>query len=250
MKIAIMLAVLLGARAHAALDSAVLMRSALQAGFAPAALEAPVSVPVPMPVQVNYYFEGDVQTVALAPLLDRHLSRTDAYMGAGGVTLVSGTLDLSGRGYLAVTPPGGEVRFIRIEVGMTGKWNDGVHEYEADLAVHIFRPRSASVIRIRETETRRVLWEKSVGELFRLTYNAGERVSIGGRPYRLFYSARPTWGLCFIYDDTSAGWHDHKFYMVPLERIQDGAFVPYVMFGGDVVKLRLSPDRSTLQILR
>ena len=73
---------------------------------------------------------------------------------------------------------------------------------------------------------------------------------LAGRPYRLFYSQKPTLGLCFIYDDTSAGGHDFKFYMVPLEQLQGAAPSTYRMFGGDVVKLQVSSDLSTLQITR
>jgi hypothetical protein len=95
-----------------------------------------------------------------------------------------------------------------------------------------------------------VVWEKRISDLFRVTYRAGEPVNLAGRPYRLFYSQKPTLGLCFIYDDTSAGGHDFKFYMVPLEQLQGAAPSTYRMFGGDVVKLQVSSDLSTLQITR
>ena len=250
MRTAILLSALLGARAYAAPDPAALIRSALPPGFAPVVFEVPAFIPIPAPVLVRAQFEGDTQTVALAPLLDRHLSATDSFAGAGGSTLISGTLDLAGDGYLAVTPPGGAPRFIKIERGMSGSWNDGVSSYRVSLSVNIFRPRLANYIVIRNTTTGQVVWEKRISDLFRVTYRAGEPVNLAGRPYRLFYSQKPTLGLCFIYDDTSAGGHDFKFYMVPLEQLQGAAPSTYRMFGGDVVKLQVSSDLSTLQITR
>ncbi|MDD5304629.1 MAG: hypothetical protein PHS14_16155 [Elusimicrobia bacterium] len=250
MRTALLLSALLGARAYAAPDPAALMRSALPAGFAPAAFAEPVFIPVPVPVLMRLQLEGDTQTVALAPLLDRHLAATDSFSGAGGRTLVSGTLDLAGDGYLAVTPPGGPARFVKIERGMSGTWSDGVHSYRVTLSVNIFRPRLANFIQIRDTATGQLVWENRILELFRLTYAAGEPVNLAGRPYRLFYSQKPTLGLCFIYDDASSGTHDYKFYMVPVNQIQGPAPVSYRMFGGDVVRLHASSDLSTLQITR
>ena len=84
MQAALMLWAFLGVRAYAAPDPAVLMRFALPPGFEPAPLEVPVFVPVPMPVLMMDQFAGDTQTVALAPLLDRHLYRTDTFVGAAG----------------------------------------------------------------------------------------------------------------------------------------------------------------------
>ena len=250
MRTAILLAALLSARAYAAPDPAALMRSALPPGFAPAAIGEPVFIPVPVPVLMRAQLEGDTQTVALAPLLDRHLSIVDSFLGAGGETLIAGTLDLSGDGYLAVTPPGGERRFIKIERGMSGTWNDGVHSYRVNLSVNIFRPRLANYIQIRDASTGQIVWENRILELFRHTYRAGEPVNLAGRPYRLFYSQKPTLGLCFIYDDTSEGGHDYKFYMVPVGQITGAAPVSYRMFGGDVVRLHASPDLTTLHIAR
>ncbi len=250
MRTAILLSALVSARAYAAPDPAALIRSAMPAGFAAAALEVPSFIPVPVPVLVRAQFEGDTQTVALPPLLDRHLSQTDSFAGAAGATMVSGTLDLAGDGYLAVTPPGGAPRFIKIERGMSGSWNDGVSSYRVNLSVNIFRPRLANFIQIRDTTNGQIVWEKRISELFRLTYRAGEPVNLAGRPYRLFYSQKPTLGLCFIYDDTSAGGHDFKFYMVPLQQLQGAAPVSYRMFGGDIVKLQISSDLSNLHITR
>lgn len=247
---AVLLSALLGIRAAAAPDPAALVRSALPAGFAPVAFDEPVFVPIPVPVLMRLQLAPDTQTVALAPLLDRHLSTTDSFTGAGGATKLGGTLDGKGDGYLAVTPPGAAPRFVKIERGMSGSWSDGVHAYRVSLSVSIFRPRLANFIVLRNTTTGQVVWEKRISELFRLTYKAGEPVNLAGRPYRLFYSARPTLGLCFIYDDTSAGGHDFKFYMVPLEQIQGAAPTSYKMYGGDVVRLLASPDLTTLQITR
>lgn len=250
MKTAVLLSVALSAPAFAAPDPAALLRSALPADFGAAAFDAPVFIPIPAPVLLDVPPAGDAQTVALARLLDRHLAATDSFNGAGGVTMVSGTLDLSGDGYLAITPPGGASRFVKIERGMSGSWVDGVHAYRVSLSVNIFRPRLANFIVIKDASTGQVVWEKRILELFRLTYKAGEPVNLSGRPYRLFYSAKPTLGLCFIYDDVVDGTHDYKFYMVPLAQIQGAAPASYRMFGGDVVKLHASADLATLQITR
>ncbi|MBI2387568.1 MAG: hypothetical protein HYV14_16400 [Elusimicrobia bacterium] len=250
MRTAILLSALLAARASAAPDPAALVRSALPPGFAPFAFDAPVSVRVPVPVLMRVQTAADTQTVALGPLLDRHLAATDSFAGAGGRTMVAGTLDLAGDGFLAVTPPGGATRFVKIERGMSGSWSDGARGYRVSLSVSIFRPRLANYIVIRDAATGQVVWEKRISELFRLTYRAGEPVNLAGRPYRLFFSARPDLGLCFIYDDTSEGGHEYKFYMVPAKQIQGAAPASYKMYGGDVVRLQASSDLSTLFITR
>ena len=193
-------------------------------------------------------FLGDTDTVVLPSLLERHLSTTDAFQGAAGMTLIAGTLDVNGDGYLVATPPGGVPHFTKIERGMSGSWSDGVRTYRVSLSVNIFRPRLANYIVITESGTGRVVWEKRISELFRLAYKAGEPVILAGRPYRLFYSKEPTNGLCFIYDDTSAGRHDFKFYMVPLNQVLGAAPTSYKMYGGDIIGLRVSPDLSTLEI--
>lgn len=240
---------LMAASAHAAPDPAALVRSALPPDFGAAGF-SPVYIPVPRAVLMKTQLAGDTQTVALAPLLDRHLPTTDSFQGAGGRTLVAGTLDLAGDGYFVVTPPRGAPKFFKLERAMSGSWNDGVHSYRVSLAVNIFRPRLANFIQIRDISTGQVVWERRISDLFRLTYRAGEPVKLGGRPYRLFYSGKPALGLCFIYDDTSAGTHDYKFYMVPLDQITGAAPATYRMFGGDMVRLHASPDRSILKITR
>jgi len=241
---------LLAASAHAAPDPAALMRSALPPDFGAAGVEAPVFISAPRAVMMRAQLAEDTQAVALAPLLDRHLPTTDSFQGAGGRTLLAGTLDLAGEGFLAVTPPGAAPRFVKLERGMSGGWSDGVHAYRVSLSVNLFRPRLANYIQIRNTSTGQLVWERRISELFRLTYRAGEPVNLAGRPYRLFYSAKPALGLCFIYDDNSEGSHDYKFYMVPLDQITGPAPASYRMFGGDVVRLHASPDRAVLQITR
>lgn len=245
MKTAILLSAL-AVSAHAAPDPAALMRSALPLDFGAAVFDEPVFIPAPVLMRLA----EDTQTVTLAPLLDRHLPTTDSFQGAAGRTLVAGTLDLAGDGYLAVTPPGGAPRFIKIERGMSGSWSDGVHAYRVSLSVSIFRPRLANYIVIKDASTGLTVWEKRISELFRLTYAAGEPVNLAGRPYRLFYSQKPTNGLCFIYDDTSAGGHEYKFYMVPLDQIRGAVPTSYKMYGGDTVRLRVTPDLATLDISR
>lgn len=224
-------------------------QAALPAGFAPVSLE-PVPVPEPVAVLATARFFQDTDTVDLAPLLDRHLSTTDSFQGAGGVTLVAGTLDASGDGYLAATAPGRAPVFTKLERGMSGDWDDGVHRYHVSLNVSIFRARLANIIEIKDLATGRLVWAKRINELFRLAYRAGEPVTLAGRPYRLFYSAAPSLGLCFIYDDASNGGHDYKFYMVPLSQVLGASPTSYRMFGGDTVRLRVTPDRRTLEISR
>ncbi|MCR4294961.1 MAG: hypothetical protein NUW21_05460, partial [Elusimicrobia bacterium] len=92
MRTAVLLSALLAASASAsasaAPDPAALVRSALPPGFAPFAFDAPVSVPIPVPVLIRRS-PADAQSVALAPLLDRHLPTTDSFTGAGGRTAVA-----------------------------------------------------------------------------------------------------------------------------------------------------------------
>lgn len=251
MKTTPLLLLLLCVPAFAAPDPAALVRSALPSGFAPVDFEAPAYIPQPrfVPLGAARLLQ-DTAHVDLPALLDRHLTTTDSFVGAGGKTMVAGTLDADGEGYLAVTPPGGKPRFIKLERGMSGSWSDGVHSYRVGLSVSIFRPRLANYIQIKNTSTGALVWEKRISELFRLAYRAGEPVTLAGRPYRLFYSEKPTLGLCFIYDDTSGGGHDYKFYMVPLSQVMGASPTSYKMFGGDVVRLRVAPDRSVLEISR
>lgn len=249
MKSAMIAAAMLATSAQAAPDPGALFRSALPAGFAPAVYDAP-PVAVPVPALVRAGQAADAQTVALAPLLDRHLSSTDAVFTAAGKTLLAGTLDVNGDGYFAVTPPGRTPHFIKIERNMAGSWSDGVRTYRASLSVSIFRPRLDNYIQIHDAATGQLVWEKRISELFRLTYAAGEPVNLAGRAYRLFYSAKPNLGLCFIYDEVKGGKHDYKFYMVPMVQIMGSTPTSYKMYGGDVVKLRASADLATLFISR
>lgn len=274
MKAVLLLSVLLSARAAAAADAAALVRSALPPGFAPvAALAQPVFVPLPIPVPMPFRptnFGRDASapyvSIALEPLLDRHFLTTDSFADGAGTTLLGGTLDLNGDGYLAVSPPGpgsgppglSTTYFFKIERGMSGQWGDGVRGYRVTLSVNFFRSRLANYIQIRDSSSGRLIWEKRINELFRMTYAAGESVTVAGRAYRLFYSSLPDLsrhpavpsvarGLCFIYDDTSNGGH-YKSYIVPVARIQGEAPTSYEMFGGDVVGLRVTPDLSLLEI--
>ncbi len=196
---------------------------------------------------------ADTDTVALGPVLERHLARTSSFASAGGRTQVSGTLDLAGDGFLAVTPPGGAARFYKIQRGMSGSWRHGGKTYSVSLSVSIFRPRLNNYIVIRD-DSGATVWELQIRELFRRTYAAGEPVVLAGRAYRLFYSRLPDGsgreGLCFIYEDTSTGTREYRFYLIPVEQVLGAAPTSYRMFGGDQVFLRVSPDRSTLHIGR
>lgn len=195
----------------------------------------------------------DTVTVELAPLLERHLTRTDGFVVAGEATLVSGTLDLAGDGFLAVTAPGDLPRFFKIQRGMAGGWRSGGRRYSVSLSVNIFRARLNNVIVIRD-DADRVVWQKTIRELFRLTYAAGEPVTLAGRPYRLFYARQPDGsareGLCFIYDENRGGTHEYHFYMVPREQVEGAFPTSYRMYGGDLIRLRLDPDGPRLHIAR
>lgn len=219
-------------------------------GFAPAPV-SDVRVPVPVAVEMSQgrVRAQDTTSVDLMPLLERHLTTTDAYSGAGGITYVAGTLDVNGDGFLAVTPQGKTTTFVKIERRMGGSWSDGVHSYRVSLNVSIFRARLDNIIEIRDQDTGNMVWAKRINDLFRAAYKAGEPVVIAGRPYRLFFSQSPSYGLCFIYDDTSNGGHDWKFYMVPMSQVVGNAS-SYRMYGGDAVRLRVTPDLKTLEISR
>lgn len=248
MKNALVLAGLMSVGAQAAPQPAFSIRSADFAGFAPVRMgELIIPVPVGVPMRLK---SNEAQTVDLLDIRDRHFYTTDSFQGAGGVTFVAGTLDAAKDGYLVVSLPGETPRLIKIERTMSGSWTSGGHVYNVRLSVDIFRPRLDNVIEIRNATTGRLVWAKRINDLFRLTYAAGKPVTLGGRPYRLFYSTRPSMGLCFIYDDARGNVHDYKFYLIPLSQIQGPAPVSYPMFGGDVVKLHVSADNSSLMITR
>jgi hypothetical protein len=226
------------------------VRSMLPAGLelpdAPAAL---VGRPAYRPVALA----ADTESVALDPLFERHLSRTQGYFAGALHVEVAGTLDLAGDGYLAVTPRGQPTRFIKIQRGMSGSWQAGGQRYSVSLSINIFRPRLNNYIVIRDAGGRTV-WELQIRELFRSTYGAGEPVVVGGRPYRLFYSRQPDGsarrGLCFIYEDNSTGTREYRFYLIPVDQLQSGSPSSYTLHGGDRINLRLSPDRSVLHLSR
>lgn len=227
------------------------VRSVLPAGLE--LPEAPLSVlgaPVAPPPRPR---AADTESVALEPLFERHLRRTQGYFAAAVHVEVAGSLDLNGDGYLAVTPRGQPTRYFKIQRNMSGSWHAGGQRYSVSLSVNIFRPRLNNWIVIKDGSGRTV-WELQIRELFRETYGAGEPVVIGGRPYRLFYSSQPDGsgrrGLCFIYEDNGSGTREYRFYLIPLEQVQGPAPSSYTLYGGERVRLQASPDGSILTISR
>jgi hypothetical protein len=242
-------------------DASVLFLRSLPEGVAaPAGFSEAPLIAIPIPAPMFQRAAQDTRSVDMTGLLDRHLRATDSYMGAAGAIQISGTLDLNGDGYLAVSPPDGPATLVKIERGMSGSWRSGGVSYSVSLSVSIFRPRLANWIVVKD-HAGRVVWERRISDLFRLTYGAGEPVTIGGRVYALFYShlpdtsARPIRpsarrGLCFIYEDTSSGTREYKFYLIPVEQIQGPNPTSYKMYDGDAVRLLLSPDGSRLELSR
>ncbi|MDX6769120.1 MAG: hypothetical protein SF051_06280 [Elusimicrobiota bacterium] len=229
------------------------VRAALPAGLelpAPPVTALGQAVLRPLPPRLRV---ADTASVDLRPVFERHLARTSSYRSGSGRVAVSGTLDLNGDGYLAVTVPGEPARFFKIQRGMSGRWRHGTLGYSVSLSVSIFRPRLNNYIVIKDDDGATV-WEMQIRELFRQTYAAGEPVVLAGRPYRLFYSRQPDGsgreGLCFIYEDTSSGAREYSFYLIPVEQVLGAAPTSYRMFGGDQVRLRVTPDRATLEIGR
>jgi hypothetical protein len=226
------------------------VRSMLPAGWELPDAPAPVAGrPLPRLAGLT----ADTESVELAPLFERHLTRTQGYFAGALHVDVAGTLDLAGDGYLAVTPRGQATRFIKIQRGMSGSWQAGGQRYSVSLSVNIFRPRLNNYILIKDAGGRTV-WESQIRELFRSTYAAGEPVVVGGRPYRLFYSRQPDGsarrGLCFIYEDHSTGTREYRFYLIPVDQLQSGSPSSYTLHGGDRIRLQLAPDGSTLHISR
>ena len=230
------------------------------AGFAasPARLEAP---PPPTPRSIpELKAVPDDRRVDLRGLLDRHWETTDSFSDAAGRTLVAGTLDLSGDGWLVVTPPGRGPLLVKIERGMSAEWEAGGRRYSADLDVSIFRARLNNLIEIKGGDGS-TLWKKRIVDLFQRTYQAGGEVVIAGRVYRLFLSRMPDGGrpaspsdrvgLCLIYDelDESGRHSQYDFYRFPIETME-GSALAAKLFGGDAVLLQASPDGSELTISR
>lgn len=225
----------------------------------PAGLElpdAPLSVigrPLPPPPGRVRPAAADTPSVDLGPIYGRHFRRTSGYFADTQWVDVAGTLDLAGDGFLAVTPRGGSTTYAKIQRRMSGSWNAGGQRYSVSLDVSIWRERLNNIIQVRDASGR-VVWSMTIRELFRVTYAAGEPVIVGGRPYRLFYSAQPDGsgrsGLCFIYEDDSTGTKEYRFYLIPVEQLRTDAPSSYSFFGGDQVRLQLSPDRGTLLISR
>lgn len=224
----------------------------------PAGLElppAPAAVPgraLPSPVPLLAP-PVDARDVPLAPVFERHLARASGYWAGPEHVDLSGTLDLQGEGYLAVTPQGQPPRFFRVQYGMSGRWSAGGRGYSVSLSVSIFRPRLNNVIVVKD-DAGRTVWQMTIRELFRHTYAAGEPVTLAGRPYRLFYSREPDGsgrtGLCFIYEELDGVTREYHFYLIPMEQLLTDVPTSYRMFGGDQIRLRVTPDRSTLEIGR
>lgn len=215
----------------------------------PLDLPAPAARPLPEPPPVP----ADTQSVALRPLFERHLTGTSGYAAGSEHVDVSGTLDLSGDGFLAVTPAGGPTRFFKLQRGMRGSWTAGGRRYSVSLSVSIFRPRLSNSIVITD-DAGVTVWSRQIRELFHVTYGAGEPVTLAGRPYRLFYSRQPDGsgrsGLCFIYEDFSTGIREYRFYLIPVEQLMAAAPSSYRLYRGDEVFLHISPDAGTLTISR
>lgn len=228
------------------------------AAVLPAGLELPDAPPTVLGAPVFQLVQArlgapDTASVALPSVFERHLTRTSGFNSPSGWTHLSGTLDLAGDGFLAVTPPGGTTRFFKIERNMSGSWSSGGRRYSVALSVNIFRARLSNYIVVTD-DAGRTVWEQQIRELFRLTYAAGEPVVLAGRPYRLFYSSLPDGsgrrGLCFIYEDNSSGTREYRFYLIPLEQVMGASPTSYSMFGGDRVRLQVTPDRAILSISR
>jgi hypothetical protein len=233
------------------------LSAALRAeGFAAPAVEAAAP---PLPTWSAASAAGPAVSVDLRGLLDRHWSGTDSFVDAAGRTQVSGTLDLAGDGWLVVTPPGATPKMIKIESGMSGRWVSRGRSYAVALDVSVFRARLNNVLIITDLDAGAPVWRRTILELFRETYQAGEPVSVGGRPYRLFLARLPdasvspavpsaAVGLCFIYDEkNAAGEHvQYRFYRFPLESLRTASFIS--LFDGDRPFVRVSADRASLEL--
>lgn len=246
--------------ASAAPDPAALVRSALPEGFAlpVGAFEERIPAPAARETELPSLRQAPnplLTEISLAPLLDKHWTAVDSYDAGGVGVRLATTLDLAGDGYLAVTTPEfGETTFYKIQRGMSGRWTANGRTYSVSLSVSIFRARLSNYIVIKDASGRTV-WEKRIIDLLQATYRQGLPVTAAGRPYRFFYSRLPSGdrpsvdtGLCFIYDDTSNGGHDYKFYLIPISQVIGTVPTSYKMFGGGTVRLRVSPDQSVLEI--
>lgn len=242
---------LVGTGAHAAPNAEALFRAALPPGMAMPEFELVRRVPVPRPVPTEEALP-DTPFVLLPPLRDRHVYTTTSFSGAAGMTLIAGTMDIDGEGYLAVTPPGGtEAFYFKLEQRMAGVWSDGEHEYRAVIKASLFRPRMANFIEIKDTTTGKVVWKRTIYELMRMSFMAGEPVVLAGRPYRMFYSSRPSVGLCFIYDEGKPETYDDlTSFRLPVEQARGAAPLSVKMYGGDVVKVRVVSDLSAVEFSR
>jgi len=265
MKAALLLSLFAATHARAlpgAIDLDAIAAGAQSAGFSPIAGHYVPPAQPPAPPAALVYASGaqDDARVDLAGLLDRHLTAADSFDDGIGRTFVSGTLDLAGDGWMAVTPPGQTPLLVKIERGMSAQWAAGGRGYSLDLDASIFRARLNNILEIKDGSGRTV-WRRRIIELFQKTFEAGRPVVIGGRSYRLFVArmpdgqrpARPSsrLGLCLIYDQLD-GWgrHDqYDFYRFPLEAMT-GRRLDVALYGGDRASLEVSPDLSALTISR
>ncbi|MBI3563658.1 MAG: hypothetical protein HY079_00520 [Elusimicrobia bacterium] len=238
-------------------DAARLAAALRAAGFElPPGADALVPAPPPAPPAAP----GAARRVDMAGLLDRHWSTTDAFDDAAGRTLVAGTLDLAGDGWLVATPSGGSPVLVRIGAGMRGEWRAGGRTYRVTLDVNIFRARLNNVIVVRDLATGDEVYRRRIIDLFRATYAAGLPVTLAGRDYRLFLAHMPdasrdpavpsdALGLCLIYDvkDPSGRHVRYDFYRFPAESLKVPTSLS--LFGGDRVLVRASADLGSLDIL-
>jgi hypothetical protein len=221
-----------------------------------AAPPTPVAVPVAGSVT-----PPDDASVALTGLLDRHLTTADGFDDAAGRTFLAVTLDFTGDGWLAVTPPGRATMYVKIERGMSATWSARGRSYSLDLNVNIFRPKLNNIFEIKSSGA--TIWRRRIIDILQKTFEAARPVVIGGRAYRLFLARMPDRasrpavasdkrGVCLIYDQLDgAGRHDqYDPYGFPLESLERGAPLAVQLYGGDRAFLHVSSDGSELTISR
>lgn len=189
-------------------------------------------------------------SVALAPLLDRHLHHTEQLsLPGGGVLKLAGTLGLSTDGdedaYFSVITPGGQRHNYLLNARTGGRFTVNGRAYEVDLEINIFRDKHDNVLVIKDASGR-AIWRRTIRQLFRASYLAGRQLHLHGREYRLFYThdirtRAPI--LCFVHD-TPRKYH---FFIFPVTAMQRAA-TSYTLYNGEQIRLQVSPDRSTLLI--
>lgn len=224
---------------------------------------APVAVAMPT-LHAAAVVEADTAHIELTPLLDRHLIRSDAFSDRVGHHLVAVTLDQNGPdgAWLSVTPPGLPARMVLIEAGMNARWSAGGRNYRVGMDISIFRARLNNIIQISDADTGELLWSRRIIEVMRNSYFAGEPVTVGGRPYRIFFAHMPdasqrpafasaTLGVCLIYDEVVGGVHrKYLTFRVLLRALQRPGGAELGLVNGDRVRLQASADGSSLDISR